>query len=152
MSRAGSLRRRLIDGAEQVPGVDLFEVDKEEEFVVIAGVSDSIRQFFHRTLVIRRLKFQFPLRSLFHGGGNGMECRHIDTGAPEHRLFADIVLAETNILRGGRKNAHKKVLMLLVRAGEQAADGVNGPGLFLEKRAQVSLSAGLGKVVHTVRI
>lgn len=152
MSRAGSLGRRLIDGAEQIPGVDFFEVDKEKEFVVIAGTPDSIRQFFHRPLIIRGLEFQFPVRRLFHGGSDGMECGHVDTGAPQHSLLADIAFTEADILRSGRKNVHEKTLVFLVRAGEQAANGVNGLVLLFEKRAQVSFGAGLSKVVHWVRI
>ena len=149
MGSACGLRCRAIDGTEQVARIDLFEIDEEEEFIIVAGISDSVLQYFHRVLVIRRFKLYFPVRRLFHGGGDGMEGGHVDTGAPEHGLLGDAILTEADILSRGGNNVHKEALVILVRAGKQAADGVNGLVLLFEEGAQIGVGEAFCKVIHT---
>jgi hypothetical protein len=150
MGSDGRLRCRAIDGAEQIVGFDIFQIDEEKEFIIVAGVSDSIIQYFHRVLVIRRFKLYFPIWRLFHGGADGLEGGHIDTSAPEHSLFGYVAFPGPDILGGGGNNVHEKALMVLVSAGKQAADGVNSLMLLFEERAQISLSEAFCKVIHAV--
>jgi hypothetical protein len=148
VGRAGSLRYRAVDGAEQVVGVDLFKIDKKQEFVIVAHIPDRIPQFCHRTLIVRGFKLNFPVGGLFHRGGDGMECGHIHAGTKKHGLFADPTFAEPDVLRRGRKDVHKKALMFLIRAGEQAANGINGLVLLFEEGAQIGFRAAFGRVIH----
>ena len=79
-----------------------------------------------------------------------MQGGHIDAGAPEHGLFADATFPETDVLGCGGDNVHEKALMFFVRAGEKAADGVNGLVLLFQHGAQIGIGAAFGRVVHTV--
>lgn len=85
-----------------------------------------------------------------HGGSNGMEGGDIDASAQHQGLFAGTASAESDILGGGGNNVHKKALMFLVRAGKQAANGINGFVLLFEEGAQIGICAAVGRVVHTV--
>jgi hypothetical protein len=77
-----------------------------------------------------------------------MERCHIHAGAPQHRLFTDVLFTEPDVLGGGRKDVHKKALVFLVRAGKQAADGINSLMLLFEEGAQIGFCAAFGKVIH----
>ena len=149
MDRANRLRCGAVDGAEQVARIDLFEIDKKKEFVVVALVPDRILQFYHRTLIVRRFKLDLPVRGLFDGGRDGMECGHINAGAQKHSLFADVLFAEPDVLRGSGKDVDKKALVFLVCAGKQAANGIDSLMLLFEQGAQIGFRATFGRVVHS---
>jgi hypothetical protein len=78
-----------------------------------------------------------------------MECGHIHAGAPKHCLFADVLFAEPDVLRGSGKDVHKKALVFLVRAGKQAANGIDSLVLLFEQGAQIGFRAAFGKVIHS---
>jgi hypothetical protein len=101
-------------------------------------------------LIIRRFKLYIPIGCLFHVRGDGMEGSHIDAGAPEHGLFADVAFPEPDVLGGGGNYVHKKALMVFVSAGKQAADGINSLMLLFEERAQIGVGEAFCKVIHAV--
>jgi hypothetical protein len=42
MGSDGRLSCRAINGAKEVVGIDIFEIEEEEESVIVAGISDGI--------------------------------------------------------------------------------------------------------------
>jgi len=81
-----------------------------------------------------------------------MQRGHIDAGTPHQGLFADIAFSEPDVLGGGGNNVHKKTLMFLVRAGKQAANGINSFVLLFEEGAQIGICTAFSRVIHSVRI
>jgi hypothetical protein len=89
---------------------------------------------------------------VFHCRSDRMKSGHIDAGAPHQGLFAHAAFPESDILGGCGNNVHKKALVFLVRAGKQAANGINSLMLLLKEGAQIGICAAFCRVVHTVRI
>jgi len=79
---------------------------------------------------------------------DGMQGSHIDAGAPKHGLFIASFLPGPDILGSRGNDINKKTLMFFIRAGKKTADRIDSLVLVLKQRAQISVSAAFGGLVH----